>query len=163
MVELSRNGSAKDGKQSGRKWSSERYDAYLTPSRLIDPNLAMGTISTEGTIQHLQFALGPTCEKAGVGIRLWDDGLEVRPRGRRRPPIPAVADGQFRGRNSGPLTDRAAHLTTTTFGSTGDGQLGNAMPQRDERVHRLKRFECFSTCQRVQVYLGPDNVTECYV
>ena len=78
MVELSRNGSAEDSKLSGRKWSSERYDAYLTPSRLIDPNLAMasgGTISTEGTIQHLRFALGPTCEKAGVGIRRWDDGV----------------------------------------------------------------------------------------
>ena len=37
-----------------------------------------GTISTEGTIQDLRFALGPTCEKAGVGINHWDDGLEVR-------------------------------------------------------------------------------------
>ena len=81
---MSRNGPAEDGKQSGRKWSSERHDAYLTPSRLIDPNLAMasgGTIPTEGTIQRLRSALGPTCEKEGVGINHWgwDDGLEVRP------------------------------------------------------------------------------------
>ena len=114
------------GRQASRVGESGLPKGMMLISRPADLLIPIwqwrgGTISTEGTIQRLRSALGPTCEKAGVGIRRWDDGVGSPTRGRRRPPIPAVADGQFRRRNSGPLTDRAAHLTTTTFDST-DGR-----------------------------------------
>ena len=103
-------------------------------------------------------------KRLGLGSGSWVTGWKFDPAVAAglqfRPSLMGNSEEEIRGHSQ---TDRAAHLTTTTFGSTGDGQLGNAMSQRDEWVHRLKRFECFSTCQRVQVYLGPDIVTECYV